>query len=71
LFTWIWLRKNVQLAVTGKKPNKVSVKVTRPWLHPYLSGKRPLSLKVPAGVEKVTWQGKGIPVVNGFVELPW
>ena len=71
VFTWIWLRKNVQLAVTDKGPNKVSVKVTRPWLHPYLAGKRPLSLKVSAGVEKVMWQGKEIAIVDGFVELPW
>ncbi|MCX7048541.1 MAG: polysaccharide deacetylase family protein [Candidatus Sumerlaeota bacterium] len=69
--TWIWLRKNVQLSVTAKTPTKVNVKLTRPWLHPYLAGKRPLSLKVPAGVEKVTWQGREIPVTNGFVELPW
>ena len=71
LFTWIWLRKNVQLTVTDKSPNKVIVKVTRPWLHPYLSGKRPLSLKVPAGVDKVLWQGREIAVAGGFVELPW
>ena len=30
----------------------------------------PLSLKVPAGVESVRWQGEKIPVKNGFVELP-
>lgn len=71
LSLWLWARKNVQIAVAGKSPARVEVKLSRPWLHPYLSAKCPISLKVPAGVEKVLWQGKEIPAVNGIVELPW
>lgn len=71
LFTWIWLRKNTQLDVTGKRATKTTVMITRPWLAPWLSGKVPMSLKVPVGVEQVLWQGRPVPVTNGFVELSW
>ena len=71
LFLWLWSRKNVRLAVMVKTPTKVTVQLTRPWLHPWLSAHCPLSLKIPAGVEKVMWQGKTIAVDNGFVKLPW
>jgi hypothetical protein len=68
---WLWERKNVQFTVEDKSPAKVLVKLSRPWLHPWLSARCPLSLKVPAGVEKVLWQDKEIAVTNALVELPW
>lgn len=68
---WLWERKNVTLTVTEKSPARVQVQIRHPWVHPYLSALCPLALKVPAGVEKVTWQGKVIPVVDGRVDLPW
>ncbi|OGV58809.1 MAG: hypothetical protein A2X45_00930 [Lentisphaerae bacterium GWF2_50_93] len=71
LSIWLWLRSNVKMEVADKSPAKVAVKITRPWLHPYLSAKCPVSLKVPAGVEKAVWQGKEVPVANGVVELKW
>jgi peptidoglycan/xylan/chitin deacetylase (PgdA/CDA1 family) len=68
---WLWARKNVQITVTYKTLAKVTVKLTRPWLHPYLAARCPLSFKMPAGVQKVVWQGAEIPVSNGVVELSW
>jgi peptidoglycan/xylan/chitin deacetylase (PgdA/CDA1 family) len=71
LTLWLWARKNVQMAVAEKSPGKVTVTLTRPWLHPWLSAQCPLSLKVPPGVESVRWQGESVPIKNGLVELPW
>ncbi|OGV39972.1 MAG: hypothetical protein A2X48_20915 [Lentisphaerae bacterium GWF2_49_21] len=71
LSIWLWLRNNIKMEVTEKTPAKVAVKISRPWIHPYLSAKRPISLKVPDGVTKVVWQGNELPVSNGFVELKW
>lgn len=68
---WIWARKNVKFDVTQKAADKVTVRLMRPWLHPYLSAECPLTLTMPAGVERVTWQGKTVPVINGAVDLTW
>ncbi|MEZ0215527.1 MAG: polysaccharide deacetylase family protein [Rariglobus sp.] len=68
---WLWSRKNVKITAAQKTSSKTVVTLSRPWLHPYLSSRCPLTLAVPAGVEKVLWQGKEIPVANGRVELPW
>ncbi|MES2658950.1 MAG: polysaccharide deacetylase family protein [Verrucomicrobiota bacterium] len=68
---WLWARKNVQVSVLKKSAEKVSVEITRPWIHPYLSAQCPLAFTVPAGVEKVTWQGKVVPVIHGKVDLAW
>jgi hypothetical protein len=71
LMLWIWARKNVRLEVGEKSAAKVMVKVTRPWLHPWLAERCPLTLKVPAVVEKVVWRGKEIAVKEGLVEIEW
>jgi hypothetical protein len=71
LFYWIWLRKNARLEVTEKSAEKVVVQVSRPWVHPYLARSVPLTLKVPAGVTKVVWEGAEVVVTNGWVELKW
>ncbi|MBE7158046.1 MAG: polysaccharide deacetylase family protein, partial [Rhodospirillales bacterium] len=71
LSLWIWARMNLQLTVESKGPGQVVVKLNRPWLHPYLSAKLPLSLAVPAGVQKVIWQGQEVPVTNGRVDVIW
>ena len=71
LYLWIWSRKNVRLTVKDKPPGRVVIEVSRPWLHPYLSARRPLNLKLPAGVRKVVWQGKEVTPVGGFVTLNW
>jgi len=71
LSLWLWARSNVQLVVTDRSPGKVVVKLTRPWLHPYLSAQCPISLKIPAGVKSVRWQGKDITVSDGVAELTW
>lgn len=71
LSLWLWSRKNVEVSVMEKRPTRVSVELKRPWLHPYLSAKCPLTLAVPAGVTKVLWRGKEIPVVDGMVEVAW
>ncbi len=68
---WWWARKNVQVAVLKKSAEKVSVEITRPWIHPYLSAQCPLAFSVPVGVETVIWQGKSIPVTHGKVDLAW
>ena len=49
----------------------MTVKLTHPWLHPWLAAECPLTLKVPSGVKSVRWHGESIPVSNGFVELNW
>ena len=41
LSVWLWARKNVQFAVSAKTPGKVTVTLTRPWLHPWLSAQCP------------------------------
>lgn len=68
---WLWARKNVRFTLESKSSDKVVVKLSRPWLHPYLAARCPLTLVVPAGVEKVLWQGREIPVANGRVDLAW
>ena len=68
---WWWARKNVHVSVLKKSVGKVSVEITHPWIHPYLSAQCPLAFAVPAGVAKVIWQGKEIPVVDGKIDLPW
>jgi len=68
---WLWARKNVKITLESKSPDKVVVKLSRPWLHPYLATRCPLTLVVPAGVKKTLWLGKEIPVTNGRVELAW
>lgn len=68
---WRWLRNNIRLAVTDKSTSKMTVTLTRPWLHPYLCAQCPVSLKVPAGVERAIWLGKEVPVSSGYVELAW
>jgi|GEM_PF-1503376 len=68
---WMWARKNVSFSVLKKDAGSVSVKITHPWIHPYLAAQCPLAFTVPAGVTKVLWQGKEIPVTDGRVELTW
>jgi hypothetical protein len=68
---WLWARKNVHVSVLKQSAGKVSFQITHPWIHPYLSAQVPLAFTVPAGVEKVLWQGKMVPVVNGKVDLIW
>ncbi|MFA6286186.1 MAG: polysaccharide deacetylase family protein [Opitutaceae bacterium] len=68
---WVWSRKNVKITAGEKSPAKTVVTLSRPWLHPWLAAKCPLTLKVPAGVTKVLWQGKEITVADGRVELTW
>jgi hypothetical protein len=71
LALWRWSRQNVQLTVLNNTPKRVTVKLSRPWLHPWLAAKCLLTLKVPAGVQSVRWQEQSVPVKNGLVELPW
>lgn len=71
LYLWIWARKNVQIKVTDHSAQRMVVTLSRPWLHPYLAEKCPLSLRVPQTVQKVLWQGKEVPVKDGAVELSW
>lgn len=68
---WLWSRQNVKITAGEKTSTKAVVTLSRPWLHPYLSARCPLTLSVPTGVEKVLWQGREIPVTNGRVELTW
>jgi hypothetical protein len=68
---WLWARRNLTLTVAEKEPSRVVISLSRPWLHPYLADRCPISLQVPAGVEKVVWQGKAVPVTQGCVELVW
>lgn len=68
---WLWARENVRMTVETLRADQVVVELARPWLHPYLAAQCPLSLQVPAGVVKVLWQGRELPVVNGRVELTW
>lgn len=68
---WLWARQNVRITVKDQRSDRMVVELRRPWLHPWLAAKCPLSLKVPDGVTKAVWQGREIPVAGGFVELPW
>lgn len=69
LSLWMWARKNVKFEVTSKSAQKVHVTVTRPWLHPYLAKQCPMTVRLPAGVTKVLWRGRELPVANGMAEL--
>lgn len=68
---WLWAQDNVNVSVESSSPQTTVVKLQRPWLHPWLSERCPISLTVPDGVTSVTWQGQQIPVTNGRVELTW
>lgn len=71
LFYWVWLRKNVKMEVKEKSAEKVVLEVSRPWVHGYLAGRVPLTIKSPAGVTKVVWEGKEIVPTDGRIVLPW
>ena len=71
LFYWVWLRKNVKMEVKEKSAEKVVLEVSWPWVHGYLAGRVPLTIKAPAGVTKVVWEGKEIVPTDGRIALPW
>lgn len=71
LALWRWARANVNIAVVEKSATRTTLTLSRPWIHPHLAAQCPLTLAVPAGVDKILWQGKKIPVTNGRVELQW
>ncbi len=68
---WLWAKENISLSVESGNATKTVVKLERPWLHPWLAERCPISLKLPTGVTSVRWQGKEIPVADGRVELTW
>jgi len=68
---WLWARENIELSVESSDSNKTVLQLNRPWLHPWLAERCPISLEVPAGVTSVSWQGREIPVNEGRVELTW
>lgn len=71
LALWLWARRNVQVTVVDQRPDRMLVELRRPWLHPWLAARCPLSLKVPAGVTRARWQDREIPVSDGFIEWTW
>ncbi len=68
---WLWAQDNIDLSIESSSANKTVVKLQRPWLHPWLAERMPLSLDLPDGVTSVRWQGRDIPASNGRVELTW
>lgn len=71
LSLWMWARKNVRIELASKSPDKLTLKLSRPALHPYLAANCPLTFKLPGNVTKATWRGKEVPVSNNLVELKW
>ena len=76
VFVWRWMRQNTVVAPVAKTAaatgtvDGASFTVTQPWLHAYLR-KLPLTVRVPAGVTAVIWNGVRQPVQDGLVELVW
>ncbi|MGE9266809.1 MAG: polysaccharide deacetylase family protein, partial [Verrucomicrobiales bacterium] len=68
---WLWIQKNMTLTATSNSADKTVVQLKRPWLHPWLAERCPISLELPAGVTAVTWQGRRIAAESGRVELTW
>lgn len=68
---WLWAQKNIRLSVVSGDTSQTVVKLERPWLHPWLAERCPISLKLPTGVTAVRWQGREVPVTDGRVELTW
>lgn len=68
---WVWARQNVKMTVGERTPARVVVTLSRPWLHPYLAERCPLSLVVPEGTQSVRWQGHEVGVTDGHVDLRW
>lgn len=68
---WLWAKKNIELTVESSDAHTTVVKLQRPWLHPWLAERAPLSLDLPAGVTSVRWQGLEFPVIDGRVDLTW
>lgn len=71
LALWRWSRENVKITAGQQGSSRRVVTLARPWLHPYLSVRCPITLKVPAGVTKVLWRDTEIPVTDGRVEFAW
>ncbi|MDQ8209246.1 polysaccharide deacetylase family protein [Coraliomargarita sp. SDUM461003] len=71
LSLWMWTRDQVQFEVTEDSSSKVLVRMTRPWLHPWLSERAVLSLRLPDGVERVLWNGQQLPIQDGAVDFTW
>lgn len=71
LALWLWLHGQVKIAETARRGNERAYTITRPWLHPWLAARAPLTLTVPDGATAAVWQGREIPVTGNYVELPW
>ncbi|MDF3130759.1 polysaccharide deacetylase family protein [Kiritimatiellaeota bacterium B1221] len=68
---WLWAQKNIKISGKTRGADSMVVQLERPWLHPWLAARCPLSLKMPAGVHSVKWRGQILPVVDGRVDLVW
>tara|TARA_R100000027_G_scaffold2734_4_gene2663 strand:+ start:4124 stop:5842 length:1719 start_codon:yes stop_codon:yes gene_type:complete len=68
---WLWAKENIDLNVVSSSGNTMTIELERPWLHPWLAERCPISLGVPEGVTTARWQGREIPVTDGRVDLVW
>lgn len=71
LALWLWARQSVQFTIADKSPKKTVVMLSRPWLHPYLAARCPVSVRLPPGVTGAAWEGRDVAISNGVVELTW
>ncbi len=68
---WQWAKEKIEPSVLFSNTEQTVITLKRPWLHPWLAERCPISLNLPTSVTSVRWQGREIPVINGRIELVW
>jgi peptidoglycan/xylan/chitin deacetylase (PgdA/CDA1 family) len=67
---WNWIRTHARIEPVNVTPTRLVLQVTQPALHASLQT-MPLTLKIPAEVDDVLWQGAHLKPEHGIVNLRW
>lgn len=62
---WSFIRRN--LTIERKAPKEFEISL--PWLNPYLKEQCSIFLLLPSNVTKALWNGKELPITDGYIEV--